>query len=169
MTSDCDSQYTHVTCHLTPYHHISLALNQSLLITCMPTTTHSSLASFLCTVNSVGAGRTAWYLLCAHVQRLHCFLWDCECHTVQAVCTYQTFYMYTKGYEANPHYHTLTLLSGCCEGNTLLVRRARTFLKCSTCSQALTVTHLYQQTTTHHSDTTWDTRDTTCGECTSVM
>ena len=26
----------------------------------------------------------------------------------------------------------------------------------------LTVTHLYQQTTTHHSDTTWDMRPTTC-------
>ena len=145
-------------------HHVSLALNQFLLITCMHSTTHSSLASFLCTVNCVGAGRTAWYLLCAHVQRLHCFLWDCECHTVQAVCTYQTFlHMYTTGYEANPHYHTLTLLGGCCEGNPLFSEGDGSLLQCSTCLQALTVTHLYQQTTTHHSDTTCNMRHTTCG------
>ena len=36
-------------------------------------------------------------------------------------------------------------------------------LQWSSCSQDLNVTHLFQQTTSHHSDTTWDMRHTACG------
>ena len=117
----------------------------------------------------MGAGRTAWYLLCAlgRGSTVFCGIVNAtQCK--QYARTRPSFTCTQKGMRpiyTTTHWHCTTtyILGGCCERNPLFSEEDRTFLQCSTCSQALTVTHLYQQTTTHHSDTTWDIRHTTCG------
>ena len=75
--------------------------------------------------------------------------------------TRPSFPVWTRRYEVSPHCHTMAPL-GVLAREIPLCNERESLLQCSSCSQDLTVTHLYQKTTSHLSDTTWDMRHTKC-------
>ena len=82
--------------------------------------------------------------------------------SAQAGCRYQAFLpcvnKKVRGQSTLPH----TGNTGCFSKGNPSVSEGKYLLKYSSCSQDLTVTNLYQKTTSHHSETTWDMRHTKC-------